>query len=149
MDGEGSPADGIRSTFNHNRGSSAPRLPTQRFSATTISVNADAGYCRVGNPGGVEQTNSPRRAEMDAQKTESLKGVAVYECAMCRAPVTMTEKNGLGYCNNHWRVVHPQRLRRILGRGTPELCRQQRQPRHRVSVSRRIARSFGTATDRD
>jgi hypothetical protein len=43
-----------------------------------------------------------------------------YECAMCRAPVTMTEKSGLGYCDAHWRVVHPQRLRRLLGsvRGT-------------------------------
>jgi hypothetical protein len=43
-----------------------------------------------------------------------------YECAMCRAPVTMTEKSGLGYCDAHWRVIHPQRLRRLLGsvRGT-------------------------------
>jgi hypothetical protein len=32
----------------------------------------------------------------------------------------MTEKSGLGYCDAHWRVVHPQRLRRLLGsvRGT-------------------------------
>ena len=43
------------------------------------------------------------------------RGSAVYECAMCRAPVTVTEKNGLGYCDTHWRVVHPQRLRRLLG----------------------------------
>ena len=43
-----------------------------------------------------------------------------YECAMCRAPVTMTEKDGLGYCDAHWRAVHPQRLRRLVGslRGT-------------------------------
>jgi hypothetical protein len=39
---------------------------------------------------------------------------AVYECAMCRAPATVTEKTGLGYCEKHWRVVHPQRLRRLL-----------------------------------
>lgn len=41
-------------------------------------------------------------------------GSATYECAMCRAPVTMTETNGLGYCEAHWRVVHPQRLRRLV-----------------------------------
>lgn len=39
---------------------------------------------------------------------------AIYECAMCRAPVTRTEKNGMGYCDKHWRVVHPQRLSRLL-----------------------------------
>jgi hypothetical protein len=37
-----------------------------------------------------------------------------YECAMCREPVTMTEKDGLGYCDVHWRAVHPQRLRRLI-----------------------------------
>ncbi len=40
---------------------------------------------------------------------------ALCECAMCRAPVTMTEKSGLGYCDTHWRALHPQRVRRLLG----------------------------------
>lgn len=39
---------------------------------------------------------------------------SVYECAMCRAPATVTEKNGLGYCDRHWRAVHHERLRRLL-----------------------------------
>ena len=43
-------------------------------------------------------------------------GSTRYECAMCHVPVTMTEKNGLGYCDKHWRVVHPQRLRRLVGK---------------------------------
>ena len=41
-------------------------------------------------------------------------GSVMYECAMCRAPVMRTEKEGLGYCEAHWRVVHPQRLRRLV-----------------------------------
>jgi hypothetical protein len=52
---------------------------------------------------------------MGKEATTVERGVALYECAMCRAPVTMTEKNGLGYCEAHWRTVHPQRLRRLLG----------------------------------
>lgn len=39
---------------------------------------------------------------------------ARYVCAMCCAPVTMTEKSGTGYCDTHWRAVHPQRVRRLL-----------------------------------
>ena len=48
------------------------------------------------------------------------RGSTMCECSMCRALVTVTEKSGLGYCDTHWRVVHPQRLRRLLGsiRGT-------------------------------
>jgi hypothetical protein len=36
---------------------------------------------------------------------------ARYVCAMCPAAVTMTEKSGTGYCDTHWRAVHPQRVR--------------------------------------
>ena len=50
------------------------------------------------------------------QTVESVdRGSAVYECAMCRAPATLTEKSGMGYCETHWRRVHPQRLRRLVG----------------------------------
>jgi hypothetical protein len=50
---------------------------------------------------------------MGPTATTAERGAAMYECAMCREPVTMTEKNGLGYCETHWRAVHPQRLRRL------------------------------------
>ena len=39
----------------------------------------------------------------------------VYQCAMCRLPVTQTDDNDIGYCDTHWRVVHPQRIRRLIG----------------------------------
>ena len=39
---------------------------------------------------------------------------ALYECAMCRAPATLTEKSGMGYCDKHWRVVHHEWLRRVV-----------------------------------
>lgn len=58
-----------------------------------------------------------------------------YECAMCRAPVTMTEKSGLGYCETHWRRVHPQRLRRLfrLIRRTPTPARVHPRFTHRAA----------------
>lgn len=44
-----------------------------------------------------------------------------YACALCQAPATMTEKSGMGYCDVHWRAIHPHRLRRLIGsiRNTP------------------------------
>jgi hypothetical protein len=86
---------------------------------------------------------------MDADKVSHLERVARYECAMCRAPVTMTEKSGLGYCDAHWRVVHPQRLRRLFGAGGPARRPEQRQARHRRGRVARIGRSFTTRTDND
>lgn len=48
------------------------------------------------------------------QPAEGVKFGPVYECAMCRAPATRSEKNGMGYCDTHWRRVHPQRVRRLV-----------------------------------
>lgn len=48
------------------------------------------------------------------QTAEGVDRGPVYECAMCRAPATRSEKNGLSYCDTHWRKVHPQRVRRLV-----------------------------------
>lgn len=36
-----------------------------------------------------------------------------YECALCSAVATRAEKNGMSYCEAHWRAVHPLRFLRV------------------------------------
>jgi hypothetical protein len=50
-----------------------------------------------------------------------------YQCAMCHAPVTHTEmQTGVGYCDTHWRAVHPQRVRRVIRSIRPTPARAMR-----------------------
>jgi hypothetical protein len=36
------------------------------------------------------------------------------ECALCGEHATNVDRTGLGYCAEHYRRVHPQRVRRLV-----------------------------------
>jgi hypothetical protein len=38
---------------------------------------------------------------------------ASLECTFCNARVKHADRDGIGYCDQHWRKVHPERCRRI------------------------------------